>query len=387
LKKGAIVWGGHFHALGLVRQLARHDIPVVVLDHEICISKFSKYTKKFIRSPKGDDDDRCLSFFMDLAQNEQLKGWIVFPSDDEGLSFLSRHKPELQAYFQITTPEWDITRFAYDKRATYTKASSMQIPIPKTIIPQSRDDIHNLDWEYPIIVKPAIMRTFKDRTGKKVLRAKNQQELFAAYDLACQYIPCNEILIQDEIPNAYKHLYSYCPWFKDGRALSYVMVKRPRQHPMEFGHASTYAVTVNIPEMKTLADQFLQAIDFYGICEVEFLYDERDSTFKMLEVNPRIWGWHTIANAVELPLGYYLFMDQIGTQLEKYGYETNKQWIRLLTDTPIAIQSIMNGKISLQEYIRSIKGKKEYAVFSLDDPLPFFAELCMLPYLWKKRGF
>jgi hypothetical protein len=34
-----------------------------------------------------------------------------------------------------------------------------------------------------------------------------------------------------------------------------------------------------------------------------------------------------------------------------------------------------------------MRGKKEFAVFSLNDPLPFIIEGIMIPYLWIKRGF
>jgi hypothetical protein len=51
------------------------------------------------------------------------------------------------------------------------------------------------------------------------------------------------------------------------------------------------------------------------------------------------------------------------------------------------MSEIMKGRMSPAEYVTSLKGKKEFAVFSLDDPLPFFAEILMIPYLWVKRGF
>lgn len=387
LKTGAIVWGGHFHALGLVRQLAAADIPVVVLDHEPCISRFSKYTKRFIRSPRGDDTDRCLQFFRDLAVRQGFEQWVVFPSDDEGLYFLSRQKQELEHHFRITTPDWETVQYTYDKRLTYSKASSIDLPVPKTFIPKNREDVLNLDWEFPLILKPAIMRTFKARTGRKVLRISSRGDLIRLYDYACTCIPCDEILIQDEIPQAYKHLYSYCPWFKEGRTRACVIGRRPRQHPMEFGHASTYAVTADIPELERLGARFLRFIDFYGICEVEFLYDIRDGRYKMLEVNPRIWGWHTLAEAAGMPLGYFLYMDQTGTLVEKTKYAADRKWMRLLTDIPTSVSAVLSGKISVTDYCKSLRGEKSFAVFSKEDPLPFLAELLMLPYLWKKRGF
>jgi predicted ATP-grasp superfamily ATP-dependent carboligase len=41
--------------------------------------------------------------------------------------------------------------------------------------------------------------------------------------------------------------------------------------------------------------------------------------------------------------------------------------------------------MSIKEYLSSIKGEKELAVFSIDDPLPYIAETLLLPYLWFTR--
>jgi len=59
----------------------------------------------------------------------------------------------------------------------------------------------------------------------------------------------------------------------------------------------------------------------------------------------------------------------------------------LVTDFPTAFIEILRGRMKITDYLTSMKGKKEFAVFSLYDPLPFFAEIGMIPYLWRKKGF
>ena len=83
-----------------------------------------------------------------------------------------------------------------------------------------------------------------------------------------------------------------------------IMARRARQHPMDFGHASTFAELVKIPEIQQIAEKFLSLIDYYGICEVEFIQDPRDGKYKLIEVNPRVWGWHTLAIAAGVDLPY-----------------------------------------------------------------------------------
>ena len=45
-----------------------------------------------------------------------------------------------------------------------------------------------------------------------------------------------------------------------------------------------------------------------------------------------------------------------------------------------------SGELTLREYLRSISGRKSYAVLSLRDPLPFFAALWgAIPLPFKRK--
>jgi predicted ATP-grasp superfamily ATP-dependent carboligase len=116
--------------------------------------------------------------------------------------------------------------------------------------------------------------------------------------------------------------------------------------------------------------------------------DPKDGKYKLIEINPRPWGWHTLAIAAGVDLPYMLYRYMLGEEITRNG-TTPKQakWIRLVTDTPTVISALIKHQLRFRDYIISLKGKKQYAVFSVRDPLPFIAELLMLPYLWKKRGF
>jgi predicted ATP-grasp superfamily ATP-dependent carboligase len=166
------------------------------------------------------------------------------------------------------------------------------------------------------------------------------------------------------------------------------MARRARQHPMDFGQASTFAELVHIPDLQKISEKFLRLINFYGIGEVEFMQDPRDGKYKLIEVNPRVWGWHTLAIAAGVDLPYLLYRDMLGKPIQDIQPPSNYfKWVRLTTDIPTALGEIIKGNMKIGDYVASLRGKKEFAVFRADDPLPFFAEIAMIPYLWKKRGF
>jgi predicted ATP-grasp superfamily ATP-dependent carboligase len=117
------------------------------------------------------------------------------------------------------------------------------------------------------------------------------------------------------------------------------------------------------------------------------MYDTRSGEYKLIEINPRIWGWHTLAIAAGVDLPYLIYQDMIGEKISVRPARQNLKWIRLITDVPTVFLEILKGKMKINDYLVSIKGEKEFAVFEFTDPLPFFAEVFMIPYLWIRRGF
>ncbi len=388
-KPGALVIGGDFQGLGIIKSLAINGIPTVLIDSELCIGKFSRYKSKFLNCPDVKKKSIFLNFLKTLAKDENLQGWVVYPNNDEVVRFLAENKEELEEFYRIPTPKWEISKLIYDKKLTYQLADKIGISIPQTFYPKKPNELSKLKLEFPVIIKPSIRDHFYSKTKCKAIMVRNKEELVKGYKEACLVIDPSEVMIQELIPGGANNLFSLGVLFKNGKVIAKIMAKRSRQHPMDFGHATTYAESIYIPELEELGTQILKAIDYYGLAEVEFMYDPRDNKYKFLEINGRVWGWHTLARAAGVDLPYLLYKSMMGEKILTNGtFAEGVKWIRPITDVPTATLEILKGKMKLKNYLRSFKGKKEFApAFSLDDPLPFVFELILLPYLWRKRGF
>jgi D-aspartate ligase len=385
---GAIILGGDFQALGVLRSLAKHNVPVYLLDEGLCISRFSRYIRKFMKCPDTGKKDLLLEFLLDLAQKEDLKGWIIYPNDDETVRFLAKHKEQLEEYYKVTTPSWETVQFACEKKLTYELAAKCGITTPKTLYPRNVTELEQLEIEFPVIIKPSVKEPFYSKTGKKAIRVNSKKELIDEYNRVVQLAGRTEIMIQELIPGGTENLFSVGSLCKNGELLAGVVAWRLRQHPMDFGHATTYAETVNIPELEELANRILKAMGYYGLSEVEFMRDPREGQYKLIEINPRPWGWHTLALGAGVDLPYLLYRDMLGEEVRQNGTTVGQaMWIRLVTDIPTVVTALFKGQLGFADYFKSLKGKKQFAVFSFKDPMPFIVELFMLPYLWKKRGF
>jgi predicted ATP-grasp superfamily ATP-dependent carboligase len=247
--------------------------------------------------------------------------------------------------------------------------------------------LRKIDFDLPVAVKPAIKEHFFYATKAKAWRANSRVELEALFERAVALIGPGEVMIQDLIPGGGEQQFAYCAFFKEGKAVGSVVVRRTRQHPVEFGRASTFVETTELPFLETLSERFLRAIDYYGLVEVEYKFDPRDGQFKLLDVNARTWGYHTIGPKAGVDFPNLLFSDQCGEPVESCRGRAGVGWIRLVTDLPTSATEIFAGRLPWRTYLRSLRNCDVEAVFCREDPLPGLAELALIPYLSAKRGF
>ena len=94
-KPGAVILGGSFHSLGAARNLAKHGVPVCIMDSGACISRFSRAVSCQIDCPPADDEEEYVHFLLSAAEDENMGGWVVFPSTDETVRILARYRDRL----------------------------------------------------------------------------------------------------------------------------------------------------------------------------------------------------------------------------------------------------------------------------------------------------
>lgn len=383
-KIGAVIIGGDFQGLGILRSLAKQGIPICLLDTELCIGRFSRYRKKFVKCPNPQNEISFLDFLRELAERENLKGWIVFPTNDQTVYILSKNRDQLKEYYRIPTPSWDVVKFAYDKKLTYRLAEKSGIDIPKTFYPGNLEELQQLNLEFPVIIKPSIKTHFFNKTRKKAFRVNNKEELVEKYRKTLSIIDSSEIMIQELIPGGPDNLFSFCSLFKNGEVLGKVIARRPRQHPMDFGRSTTYAETIDMPELEKISKKILKLINYYGLSEVEFMQDPRDGRYKLLEINARTWSWQSLGIRAGVNFPYLLYKDMLDESVKISSFEKNIKWMRLITDVPTVAIEIFKGKMKIIDYFNSLKGQKEFAVLSIIDPFPFIVEILKHFHVRKK---
>lgn len=384
---GALVVGGDYQGLGIVRGLGRQGVPVGVIDDEHSIAQFSRFAT-FAQSVAGlRDEETTIEALLELGRRRRLEGWVLYPTRDETVAAFSRHRERLAACFRVPTPSWEAIQWVWNKANTYALANNLGIPTPRTWYPRAVRDLDEMASALPLVVKPAVKDKFYYATKAKAWRADSTEELARLFEKAAPHLEPGQVMVQDLIPGGGSQQFAYCAFFKDGHAVSSMVVRRARQHPSEFGRASTFVETVDAPEIEEHSLKFLRAINYYGLVEIEYKLDPRDGVYRLLDVNGRTWGYHTLGTRAGVNFAHQLFLDQIGEKVEGARARSGVGWIRLLTDIPAETLQIVGGLRNPLRYLGSVLSADTEAVFSLGDPLPGLAELFLLPYLLFKRGF
>ena len=385
---GAIIVGGEHPGLGIARSLGQRGIPICLIDDQHSISQFSKYVTRAVRVKDLRDEHNTVESVLEVGRRYGLEGWVLFPTRDETVAAFSRYRDRLAQFFRVTTADWATTRWAWDKKNTYDLAAELGIPVPRTFNPRTEAELGELYSRLPLAVKPAVKEHFFYATGAKAWRAETPAQLHDLFRKAAQQIKPEEILVQEIIPGNGRQQYSYCAFFCDGKPQSSLVARRLRQHPREFGRAATYVETMessDVPKIEELSKRFLKAIDYYGLVEVEFKQDARDGKFKLLDVNARTWGFHSIGRPAGVDFPYLQYAEQLGEPFDRSRAKGGVGWLRLVTDVPTVLLDFLAGELDLSAYWDSLKRTRVESVFCLQDPVPSVAEIMLLPYLVMRK--
>jgi D-aspartate ligase len=380
---GALVIGADYRGLTVVRSLGRHGIPVWVLVGQQSIAAKSRYALRRFAWPNGEREQ--LQFLVRLASEQRLERWLLIPTDDGHAALIARHRAILEQYYALATSPWRALKWAYDKRLTYRLARALKIAFPRTACPRNREQVATLDFPFPAILKPAFKESDNCFTRAKAWLVHNRKELLARYDDACELVGPQAVMIQEMIPGCGEYQFAFGALCVDGKPLASVTARRLRQYPTAFGRSSSYVETIDNSDVERDARRFLETLRFTGLVEVEFKKDPRDEQYKILDVNPRVWGWHTIGLQAGIDFPYLFSQLAYKKGFEEIHAHSGCRWIRLATDIPAATAGIWKGVVSPRTYARGLLLPTQRAVFAPDDLLPVVLEIPMLMSVWVKH--
>ncbi len=290
------------NVLAALRTLGRagHDItlamPVPKREGRLRRLFKSRYVNHvyFIRSPHIAPDEYVKDL---LALAHQKHFDVLLPFTHGAVLPVSYHKAELSKYFQIPFPDYVVLEKAHDKLKTLRLARSLDIPIPVTFAPRSGAELSKLALylTYPCLVKARQ----GCGVGTTIRFAQNFEELVAGYEAIHNqpsHPPVNDYtypVIQEYVPG---RLYDAVFLYADGECRAAMTQERVKTYPLQ-GGPGVVSRTTRDPHLRELGQRLLDALQWHGPAQVEFRLDPRDNQYKLMEINPKLWGTLPLAIA------------------------------------------------------------------------------------------
>ena len=371
---GALIVGGAHGSLAVARSLGRRGIPVWFVTHDHPLAKFSRYIKRSL-AWQGPDHRHAVDFLLNLARTYRLEGWVLFAGGDAEVRLIAQNHAALSSVFRVTTPPWEVAKWAYDKRLTYARAASIGIDYPWSRYPRDGRDVAQLECRFPVILKPTVREATNAFTAAKAWRVDDRAALLARYEQAAALVGEQSIVLQELIPGGGATQFSYAAVWDRGAPVASLVAKRARQYPIDFGYTSTFVQTVEQKDVEEAACRFLRSLNYSGLVEIEFKYDQRDGRYKILDVNARTWAWSALGAVAGVDFPHLQWRLALGETVAPVRAATCASWMHLSRDVVAAGQEILAGRLSPLGYLRSLRGRFTFAAFAMDDPLPGLVEL------------
>jgi predicted ATP-grasp superfamily ATP-dependent carboligase len=372
----AIVLGLAPTGLAIVRTLGRKGVRVMGVEADARqFGRSSRYLRGTISLNGSHGDDDLLNELIALGKQLPTPA-VLFPTTDDYVTFVSRHAEELQPYFLFPTPRVPLHEMV-DKRTMQTLVERCQLPAPKTYFPRDADDVRQIAREvaFPCVIKPIYSLSWRRKDMEsvvghhKVIKANSAQELEEHYATLAEGEP--RLMIQELVCGEDSRMHEFSAYCNERSEVVGAFVGRKlRLHPPEFGSASL-VVSVWEPALVERVAQFLQNIGYRGLCNIEFKKDARDNEFKFIELNARYGLWDCLGIKCGMDLPWIAYCDMTGQPLPpQRDYRIGVKWLYLEKDIYAFLRCRRSGELTVSQWLASLRGEKQHALFAWDDPAP-----------------
>lgn len=343
--------GDEANALSVVRCLAEvKNIQVVVIsEHKYAPIRFSRYVKKFIHFPFGDNEN-YLAGIMEVIK--KTKADVLLPVGVRAVRLIIEKKETFaKVIANITTPEIHSFDIADDKWLLSRWLKENNIAHPKTLLFSPDDNLEEIisKISFPIIVKPRVGWGGK---GIEIFENNDQfEEWYSGFDHKI------DLIVQDYI----KGYDIDCSLLGEkGEILAYTIqrsIKYSANYPWPYGLEFK-----NQEEILAIVENLVEKFNWSGIVHIDLRYDEVEKRAKLIEMNPRFWASVTASIFAGVNFPYLTCLTALGEELPIFKLEDK-----------IVVRSGPAVKMTWKRIIKNQKNlnfDNSFLEFILKDPLP-----------------
>lgn len=356
--------GSNKTSLAVLRALKNNNYFIGVVSQypeTITLASYSRYCNKtHILSSKVDDIDTYAANLLNILKSNNYD--ILIPVGLKSYLAVSKYKPDFELIVKVVVPDWRSMDVAFNKDKTMDFAINLGVPTPKTITLHSEDDLKRID-KYPVVIKSS------DNSGNFVKYCNDEVELVKNFINLSSSSKTN-IIAQEYIFGFGCGFYGV---YNNGKLIAYFLHKRLKEFPVT-GGASAVAESYFDERLYKYGKKICDELKWHGPIMVEFKYDSKIDDYKLIEINPKLWGSLdlTIESGVNVPkLLIDIACNSNGSISSMYHYVKYK-W--MFPDE----MKVLISSFSIKNIVEFITiGKNTKTNFYLSDPLPSFMQILL----------
>ncbi len=342
------------HSLATVRALGKEKLKVATCSEKFSATKLSRYSKYSFKYNKNN----LITKVLENAGEDKTS--TLIPIGYNSNILCSKNKKILMKKFNMLIADYDKITLASDKEKINSILDKIKFPKPKTWIIKSMGDIKKVDFNGPMIIKSS-----QEMRGKKVEYLNNLEEL---KQKAKERLNYGTQIVQERVRGFGCGFFALC---KKGKVKVSFQHRRIREYPYS-GGVSSCAESYYDPKLESLGKKIVKALNWEGICMIEFICEDKTKNYKLIEMNAKFWGSLdlAIASGINFPYLLYLEANNKPYTIPKYKTGVRFQWI--LPEDTLRIKTSPKKLGAIKEYLTdlfSFKVKKDIGYIFID-PLP-----------------
>jgi predicted ATP-grasp superfamily ATP-dependent carboligase len=364
-----VVLGLRQNGLGVVRAVGREGVPVIAVDSAVTEEANTRYGRLVVCP--GFRSDQLIDTLCKIGKELDAPA-VLIPTTDRSVDLVSEHRDTLAPYFVHSLPSADVIQLLMDKATIAEFARREGFSIPRTLTIRTEDDLEAAGGlGFPCILKPRLKsEALNALRVAKAFRVESLDELRRIYRRIAPSEP--RFVIQEWIPGPDTSLV-FCLYYfgRDGECVASFGGRKLRQF-IPFCGTACAAEPWDDAYVRDAGDRFFQRVGYRGFGAIEF---KRSPTGAYFLVEPTVGRTEHLfalaaANGVNLP--YIGYCDMAGLPRPEPRQRARPvKYLDWKRDRKAAGAYRKAGEFTLAQWLISLRGSGQYALFSWDDTGPW----------------
>ena len=371
----------HHGTLGMIRGLGRAGVPVfAVMEDAASPAGWSRYLRgRYLWTPDLRDTGTVLRDLVGITRSIGGRP-VLIPTDDAGAILVAEHADRLAPYFRLPRQPRDLPRRLSSKAGLGDICRGLGIATPAAQYHDTVKDLATVAGEltYPVVVKVANPHEAGEAgtlpsttivTGAAQLR-----------DLSSRCAPRRgpAVVVQEYLPPEHCEDWFFHGCVGDGEGggeaafrLSFTG-RKIRSFPPTAGLTSLGRAWDN-PDVRRIAEDFLSAVGYRGIVDLDLRLDRRTNAYHLLDANPRPGAQFAMARRSDgVDAAVALYRELTGHPVPPQVAQSRDHGLCVENyDALSVVWLFLHGQLTPAAWLRSMRaGPVEWAWFARDDLAP-----------------